>query len=196
MYKNLVRLERFAAVVSKFFLSQGEKSFYVSSTVFYRMSMSEQGQCWVVFLNCHKLRSCIKDVRRVILTTLPTQQIKSWKQERKKNKNFTTNVTSLAWDLWLTKISIHISDFCSVVCDGREVVEVWNKGKVGNIKSSLTTMGTACWGLASRGLSRLALPKLCHLLTDRRQHQRSPLAIIRSFLDFSSPHTPAFTPGL
>ena len=45
-------------------------------------------------------------------------------------------------------------------------------------------------------LSRPALPKLRHLLTKLRQRKRSPLAIIRCFLDFSSPHTPAFTPGL
>ena len=46
------------------------------------------------------------------------------------------------------------------------------------------------------GVSRLALPKLCHLLTKHRQRQQTPLAVIRCFLDFSSPCTPAFTPGL
>ena len=45
------------------------------------------------------------------------------------------------------------------------------------------------------GLRRPALPKLRHLLTKLRQRQRTSLAIIRCFLDFSSPHTPAFTPG-
>ena len=44
------------------------------------------------------------------------------------------------------------------------------------------------------GLSRPALPKLRHLLTKHRQCQQTPLAIIRCFLNFSSPHTPAFTP--
>ena len=45
------------------------------------------------------------------------------------------------------------------------------------------------------GLRRPKLPKLRHLLTKLRQRQQTPLAIIRCFLDFSSPHTPAFTPG-
>ena len=45
------------------------------------------------------------------------------------------------------------------------------------------------------GLRRPTLPKLCHLLTKLRQRQRTSLAIIRCFLDFSSPHTPAFTPS-
>ena len=44
------------------------------------------------------------------------------------------------------------------------------------------------------GLRRPTLPTLRHLLTKLRQHQRTPLAIM-GFLDFSSPHTPAFTPG-
>ena len=42
------------------------------------------------------------------------------------------------------------------------------------------------------GLTIPTLPKLLHLLTKR---QRTPLAIIRCFLNFSSPHTPAFTPA-
>ena len=46
------------------------------------------------------------------------------------------------------------------------------------------------------GLRRPTLPKLCHLLTKLKQSQPTPLAIIRYFLDFSSPHTPAFTPGI
>ena len=46
------------------------------------------------------------------------------------------------------------------------------------------------------GLSRPTLPKLRHLLTKHRQCQRTPIAFIRCFLDFSSSHTPAFTPGL
>ena len=45
-------------------------------------------------------------------------------------------------------------------------------------------------------LSRPALPTFHHLLTNHRQRQRTPLAIIRCFFDFSSPHTPAFNPGL
>ena len=45
------------------------------------------------------------------------------------------------------------------------------------------------------GLRKPTLPKLRHLLTKLRQRQRTPLAIIRCFLDFISPHTSAFTPG-
>ena len=50
--------------------------------------------------------------------------------------------------------------------------------------------------LSSVGLEQTsATYALRHLLTKHRQRQRTPLAIIRCFLDFSSPHTPAFTPG-
>ena len=45
------------------------------------------------------------------------------------------------------------------------------------------------------GLRRPTLPKLRHLLTKLMQRQRTPLAIIRCFLDFGWPHTPGFTLG-
>ena len=45
------------------------------------------------------------------------------------------------------------------------------------------------------GLRRPTLPKLRHLLMKHRQRQRTSLAITRCFLDFSSSHTPAFTPS-
>ena len=45
------------------------------------------------------------------------------------------------------------------------------------------------------GLRRQMLPKFRHLLTKLRQSQRTPPSIIRFFLDFSSPDTPAFIPG-
>ena len=38
-------------------------------------------------------------------------------------------------------------------------------------------------------MRRRTLPKLCYLLTKLRQRRRTSLAIIRCFLDFTSPHT-------
>ena len=45
------------------------------------------------------------------------------------------------------------------------------------------------------GLRRPTLPKLRRILTKLTRYQRTTLAIIGCFFDFSSPHTPAFTLG-